>query len=147
MKILIYTDGACSMPSMNGGWGVVLKFNNHEKEISGSSPNTTNNQMELQACIEGLLAITNHELPIEIHTDSQYVKNGITQWILNWKKNGWKTANKQPVKNIDLWKKLDELNTQFKPQWNWVKAHNGNIFNEKADFLATTACKKLSEKK
>ena len=139
-KVLIYTDGACSMPSMKGGWGVVLKFGDTTKELSGFEANTTNNQMELRACIEGLATITK-SVDIEIYTDSQYVKNGITQWIFNWKKNGWKTAGRQPVKNVELWLKLDELNNKLKPQWNWVKAHNGNILNERADFLATNEVK------
>lgn len=139
-KIVIYTDGACSMPSMNGGWGVVLQYKDNIKELSGFQANTTNNQMELTACIEGLLSIKK-QMEIDIFTDSQYVKNGITEWIFSWKKNGWKTASKQTVKNIELWKKLDELNQQLKPNWHWVKAHNGNPLNEKADFLATNAYK------
>lgn len=139
-KIIIYTDGACSMPSMKGGWGVVLKYGETSKELSGFHPNTTNNQMELTACIEGLSAIkTPQNSTIEIFTDSTYVKNGITEWIFTWKKNGWKTAAKQPVKNIEFWQKLDELNHVLKPHWNWVKAHNGNVLNERADFLATNA--------
>jgi ribonuclease HI len=140
-KIIIYTDGACSMPSMNGGWGAVLKFEENIKEISGFLQNTTNNQMELTACIEAL-ACVKRMIEIEIHTDSQYVKNGITEWIFNWKKNGWKTANKKPIKNKELWLKLDELNTKLKPCWHWVKAHNGNVLNERADFLATNEIQK-----
>ena len=136
-KIIIYTDGACSMPSMQGGWGVVLKWEEITKELSGFEANTTNNQMELRACIEGLLAVKMPNIPIEIYTDSQYVKNGITQWIINWKKNGWKTAAKQPVKNAELWIQLDEISQKLKPEWKWVKAHNGNVLNERADFLAT----------
>ena len=140
-KIIIYTDGACSMPSMKGGWGAVLKYGDTTKEISGFLKETTNNQMELTACIEALASIT-RSVEIEIHTDSQYVKKGITEWIFNWKKNGWKTAAKQPVKNAELWVKLDELNAKLKPQWNWVKAHNGNVLNERADFLATNEIQK-----
>lgn len=135
-KIIIYTDGACSMPSMKGGWGAVLQWEGVTKEISGYEENTTNNQMELRACIEGLLAVKT-PMPIEIYTDSKYVQNGITEWIFNWKKNGWKTAAKQPVKNADLWMKLDEVSAKLKPEWKWVKAHNGNPMNERADFLAT----------
>lgn len=135
-KIIIYTDGACSMPSMLGGWGVVMQCGNIEKEISGFAKDTTNNQMELTACIEGLSAVKKH-MEIEIYTDSQYVKNGITEWILTWKKNGWKTSQKKPVKNVELWQKLDELNAKLQPKWQWVKAHNGNVLNERADKLAT----------
>lgn len=137
-KVIIYTDGACSMPSMKGGWGAVLKFGDTIKEISGFAKETTNNQMELTACIEALSAIKKDGFEIDIHTDSQYVKNGITEWIFNWKKNGWKTAGRKPVKNAELWVRLDELNFKLKPKWNWVKAHNGNILNERADFLATS---------
>ncbi|MDA0617435.1 MAG: ribonuclease HI [Proteobacteria bacterium] len=140
-KIIIYTDGACSMPSMKGGWGAVLKYGDTVKEIAGFSKETTNNQMELTACIEALSSIT-RDIEIEIHTDSQYVKKGITEWIFNWKKNGWKTAAKQPVKNAELWIKLDVLNAKLKPQWHWVKAHNGNVLNERADFLATNQIQK-----
>ncbi|MFT4967516.1 MAG: ribonuclease HI [Candidatus Deianiraeaceae bacterium] len=136
-KVVIYTDGACSMPSMKGGWGAVLQFNEVKKEISGFYKDTTNNQMELTACIEALSLITK-PAEIIIYTDSQYVKNGITQWIVTWKKNGWKTAAKKPVKNESFWKKLDELNNILKPEWQWVKAHNGNIMNDRADALATS---------
>ncbi len=145
-KIIIYTDGACSMPSMQGGWGAVLKWEDATKEISGFQANTTNNQMELRACIEGLLSVKMPNIPIEIYTDSQYVKNGITQWIINWKKNGWKTAAKQPVKNAELWIQLDEISQKLKPEWKWVKAHNGNILNERADFLATHEITKHRQK-
>ena len=144
--IIIYTDGACSMPSMQGGWGAVLKWEEITKELSGFEANTTNNQMELRACIEGLLAVKMPNIPIEIYTDSQYVKNGITQWIINWKKNGWKTAAKQPVKNAELWIQLDEISQKLKPEWKWVKAHNGNILNERADFLATNEIAKHRQK-
>ncbi len=145
-KIIIYTDGACSMPSMQGGWGAVLKWEDITKELSGFQENTTNNQMELRACIEGLLAVKMPNIPIEIYTDSQYVKNGITQWIINWKKNGWKTAAKQPVKNAELWIKLDEISQKLNPEWKWVKAHNGNVLNERADFLATNEITKHRNK-
>lgn len=129
------------MPSMKGGWGAVLKYGDITKEISGFAKDTTNNKMELTACIEALASIT-RSIEIEIHTDSQYVKKGITEWIFNWKKNGWKTASKQPVKNAELWERLDELNAKLKPQWKWVKAHNGNVLNERADFLATNEIEK-----
>ncbi len=141
MKTIIYTDGACSMPSMKGGWGVVICKGEEISQFSGFEANTTNNKMELTACIEALKKCNEGE--IEIFTDSQYVKNGITQWIINWKKNGWKTADKKPVKNMEFWQELDLLNAKIKPQWNWVKAHNGNRFNEMADSLATNAIKNL----
>jgi ribonuclease HI len=142
MKKIIYTDGACSMPSMKGGWGVVICVGEAVEKFSGFEPNTTNNKMELTACIEALKRCKNGD-DIEIHTDSQYVKNGITQWIINWKKNGWKTADKKPVKNMEFWQELDLLSQNFKPEWHWVKAHNGNKYNEIADGLATSAIKLL----
>ena len=140
MKKIIYTDGACSMPSMKGGWGVVICIGDVLEKISGFETNTTNNKMELTACIEGLKKCENGD-EVQLFTDSQYDKNGITLWIINWKKNGWKTANKQPVKNIELWKDLDLLSNKIKPSWHWVKAHNGDKYNEMADSLATMAIK------
>lgn len=140
MKKIIYTDGACSMPSMKGGWGVVICEGDNIVKFSGFKSSTTNNKMELTACIEALKKCES-EQEVEIYTDSQYVKNGITQWILNWKQNGWKTAGKQPVKNIEFWQELDLLNDKIKPIWNWVRAHNGNKYNEMADELATNAIK------
>ena len=153
--ITIYTDGACSGNPGPGGWGCVVLFgdkNSPEREIemSGGDKLTTNNRMELMAAIQSLTRVaveissaTNEEngkLPgITLITDSQYVKNGITTWITGWKKNGWKTANKQPVKNQDLWIKLDELNKTLGVQWDWVKGHAGNKYNEICDNLATTA--------
>jgi ribonuclease HI len=140
MKKIIYTDGACSMPSMKGGWGVVICTAEVLEKISGFEASTTNNKMELTACIEGLKKCENGD-EVQLFTDSQYVKNGITLWIINWKKNGWKTANKQPVKNIELWMELDLFNNKIKPSWHWVKAHNGDKYNEMADSLATMAIK------
>lgn len=139
-KIKIYTDGACSGNPGPGGWGAVLIFGDNEKKLSGSAGDTTNNRMEMSAVIEALRAIK-EECEIELYTDSKYVMDGINEWIHGWKKRGWKTAAKKPVKNVDLWKDLDELNQKYKPQWNWVKGHAGDKYNEMADELATGAIK------
>lgn len=143
-KIEIYTDGACSGNPGNGGWGAVLLYNGHEKKISGSANDTTNNRMELMAVIEGLKAIKSGKLAITIFTDSKYVQNGITSWIHSWKKNGWRGSNKKPVKNVDLWQDLDQVSQKFNIDWQWVKGHAGNKYNEIADQLATSAVKKKS---
>ena len=149
-KITIYTDGACSGNPGPGGWGCVIlegEPDNPSKEIemSGGEKSTTNNRMELMAAIQSLSRVAqDSEMSVNevtLITDSQYVKNGITQWIFNWKKNGWKTANKQPVKNQDLWIKLDELTHTLNIKWDWVKGHAGNKYNEICDTLATTAAK------
>lgn len=134
-KIIIYTDGACSGNPGPGGWGVLLSYKGHEKELYGSAQETTNNKMELTAAIEGLKAIK-RPLPVEIHTDSEYVRKGITEWIFGWKKKGWKTAQKKPVKNAELWQELDGLNQQYSVDWHWVKGHAGHNGNERADKLA-----------
>lgn len=136
--IKIYTDGACSGNPGKGGWGAVLLYKEHKKEISGFQENTTNNQMELMAVIKALEAIKKSS-EITIYTDSIYVKDGITKWIFNWKQNGWKTADKKPVKNLELWQELDLLNAQHKINWQWVKGHNGDKYNELADMLAVNA--------
>lgn len=141
-KIEIYTDGACSGNPGNGGWGAVLLYNGHEKKISGSANDTTNNRMELMAVIQGLKSIKNNKLPITVFTDSKYVQNGITSWIHSWKKNGWKSSNKKPVKNVDLWQDLDQASHGFNIDWQWVKGHSGNKYNEIADNLATEAIKR-----
>ena len=135
----IWTDGACSGNPGPGGWGaVIFDNNNKQKNISGSEKNTTNNRMELSAAIMALKKIkTNSE--ILIYTDSTYVKNGITEWVLKWKRNGWKNSNKKPVKNKDLWVKLDNLCDQNKVSWKWVKGHSSNKYNNLADELATQA--------
>ncbi len=132
---MIYTDGACSGNPGNGGWGAVLFHNGREKDIYGGEKNTTNNKMELMAVIKALESIKK-PLGIDVFTDSQYVKNGINSWIHNWKKNGWKTANKKPVKNKELWMELDELVSQYDVDWYWVKGHSGDVNNERADALA-----------
>ncbi len=131
----IYTDGACRGNPGPGGWGAVLRYRDREKQLWGGEAETTNNRMELMAVIASLQALT-RPAEIRITTDSQYVKNGITQWIHNWKRNGWKTANKKPVKNVDLWRTLDELIAQHDVTWAWVKGHSGHPENELADELA-----------
>ena len=141
MKYKIYTDGACTGNPGPGGWGaVIFDQDNKQKNISGSEKNTTNNRMELLAAIMSLKKIkTNSE--VVIFTDSIYVKNGITEWMKNWKKNGWKNSSKKPVKNKDLWVKLDKLCEANSVSWKWVKGHSTNEFNNLADELATKAIK------
>ena len=140
----IYTDGGCSGNPGFGGWGAVLRFKGQEKELSGAKELTTNNQMELMAVIKALQAL-NRKCEVHIYTDSQYVKNGMTQWIFNWKKNGWKTANKKAVKNAELWQELDKECAEHKIEWHWVKGHAGHPENERADRLAVSAYKALME--
>ena len=138
----IYTDGACKGNPGPGGWGAYLKFGAHEKELFGGEAHTTNNRMELLGVISALAALT-RTCEVTIHTDSQYVKNGIETWIHGCKKNGWKTAAKQPVKNEDLWKMLDEQVARHQVQWRWVKGHAGNPGNERADQLANRGVESL----
>ena len=146
-KVEIWTDGACSGNPGPGGWGVILRWNGHEKEFFGGEAETTNNRMELMAAIEALSALK-RPCAVAITTDSQYVKDGITAWIFNWKKNGWKTANKKPVKNADLWQALDDALTHHTVTWHWVKGHAGHSENERADELARLGMKPyLPEKK
>jgi len=137
-----FTDGACRGNPGPGGWGVILRHENKEKELYGSEAHTTNNRMELTAAIEALSALK-QPCEVTITTDSQYVKNGINQWINNWKKRGWKTANNKPVKNIDLWQRLDELVSGHKVTWHWVKGHSGHAENERADSLANRGIDEL----
>ena len=134
-KIYIYTDGACRGNPGPGGWGALLKYENHIKEIKGGSLLTTNNIMELTAVIESLNQLK-FKSKVVVTTDSAYVKNGITTWIHNWKLKGWKTASKKPVKNKELWMKLDALSSKHDILWKWVKGHSGNPDNDRADFLA-----------
>ena len=134
-QVIIYTDGACRGNPGPGGWGAFIRFESAEKEIFGGHANTTNNQMELSAAIEGLAALK-EPCSVELFTDSKYVMDGITQWIQNWKKNNWRTATKKDVKNKELWQKLDQLISQHQVQWNWVKGHSGDAGNETADLLA-----------
>ena len=142
-KVTIYTDGACSGNPGKGGWGAILIYAKEEKYISGSKQLTTNNQMELTATIEALKAILKPS-NIALYTDSQYVKNGITSWIFNWKKNGWKTANKKPVANKDLWIQLEKYVDFHSVNWFWVKGHSGDHYNEIADKLAVKAMNERS---
>lgn len=132
----IYTDGACKRnPDGPGGWGVILSSGRHRKELHGGSPSTTNNRMELTAVIEALNALKGPS-NIELFTDSQYVRKGITEWIHRWKRHGWKTTDKRPVKNSDLWRALDDATRRHHIHWRWVKGHNGDPGNERADELA-----------
>ena len=131
----IYTDGACSGNPGPGGWGALMIWNGHEKEISGGEAATTNNRMELMAAIMGLEALK-RGTRVRIHTDSTYVKDGITKWIHNWKKNGWKNAAKQPVKNAELWKRLEAALESHEVSWHWVKGHSDHPENDRADALA-----------
>ncbi len=134
----IYSDGACSGNPGPGGWGAVLRYNGHEKRLQGWSSHTTNNRMELLAIIRALESLKRRVSGV-ITTDSQYVKNGITSWIHGWKRNGWRTGSKKPVKNRDLWERLDHLVSQHDFRWDWVKGHAGHQYNEIADQLATSA--------
>jgi len=133
--VIIYTDGACRGNPGPGGWGAILKFGDREREISGGELHTTNNRMELMAAIQALEALT-RPCRVELHTDSQYVRTGISEWLAGWKKRGWKTAAKAPVKNEDLWRRLDEARARHTVDWRWVKGHNGHPLNERADALA-----------
>ena len=133
--VVIYTDGACSGNPGPGGWGAVLMAKGRERELWGGEPATTNNRMELMAAIQALEALT-RPCKVELHTDSQYVRTGISEWISGWKARGWRTAAKAPVKNEDLWRRLDEARLRHEVDWRWVKGHAGNELNERADALA-----------
>ncbi|MCK5648616.1 MAG: ribonuclease HI [Gammaproteobacteria bacterium] len=141
-KIYIYTDGACKGNPGRGGWGVLMVYKETEKEFFGGEQETTNNRMEMTAAIKGLIQLK-RPCEVVLTTDSQYLRKGITEWITNWKKRGWKTASKQPVKNMDLWKQLDELVKQHEITWHWVKGHSGHAENEKADELANKGIESL----
>lgn len=134
-KVYIYTDGACKGNPGPGGWGALMRFNDTEKEFFGGEQETTNNRMEMTASIQALAQLS-RPCDVIITTDSQYLRKGITEWIVNWKKRDWKTANKKPVKNSDLWKQLDELVQKHQVSWEWVKGHSGHAENERADELA-----------
>ena len=134
-EVVIYTDGACSRNPGPGGWGVVLRWNATEKELHGGDPQTTNNRMELMAAIQALEALNRPE-KVQLHTDSKYLLDGITRWIRGWQRNGWKTAARQPVKNVDLWQRLVAAMAPHQVRWTWVKGHNGDPGNERADELA-----------
>ena len=136
MSIKVYTDGACKGNPGPGGWGVYIQSNEDEKELYGGNPETTNNQMEMQAALEALKHLKDEDEVIELYTDSNYLRQGITEWIHNWKKNNWKTAAKKPVANRDLWIEISDLNEKMSVEWNWVKGHAGDPGNERADELA-----------
>lgn len=134
--VIIHTDGACKGNPGPGGWGAILQTGaGHERELHGGEPETTNNRMELTAAIMALEALT-RPCRVDLHTDSRYVMDGITKWIVGWKSRGWKTADKKPVKNEDLWRRLDEARTRHQVKWHWVKGHAGHALNERADALA-----------
>lgn len=143
-KIRIYTDGACKGNPGIGGWGVLILLENEQIELSGGSKETTNNQMELTAVIKAL-NFFDKKIDLDLYTDSKYVMDGITDYIKKWKINGWRTANKKPVKNVSLWKALDELNNFHEIKWNWVRGHSGNPENEKADALANLGIENLDK--
>jgi len=138
----IFTDGACRGNPGPGGWGVLLRYNGVEKELLGAEPKTTNNRMELVAAIKGLESLS-RPCQVRLTTDSTYVKNGITQWLKDWKRRDWKTANKKIVKNVDLWQQLDSVSAQHDVEWCWVKGHSGHTENERADTLANQAIDEL----
>jgi ribonuclease HI len=138
----IYTDGACRGNPGPGGWAAVLRYKGHEKELYGAEPLTTNNRMELMAAIRGLESLK-RPCRVRLTTDSQYVQKGITEWLPNWKRNGWKTAGKKPVKNADLWQRLDAAIAGHEIRWEWVRGHSGHSENERADELANKAINEL----
>ncbi len=142
-KLRIYTDGACKGNPGPGGWGALLIYKDQEKELSGGEDNTTNNRMELMAAIKALESLK-RPVMADLYTDSQYVRQGITEWIHNWKKNGWKNSQKKPVVNADLWQRLDELRAQHQIEWHWVRGHNGHPENEQVDQLATRAAEEIA---
>ena len=139
MSITIYTDGACSGNPGPGGWGAILMWNGHEKEISGGEAETTNNRMEMMAVIKALEALKKENSPVTIYTDSKYVKQGVEEWLAGWKARGWKSASKKPVKNQDLWEQIDSLIQAHTVKFVWVKGHSGDEFNERVDKLAVAA--------
>ncbi len=134
----LFTDGACSGNPGTGGWGALLRYGAHEKELSGGEPATTNNRMEMLAVIHGLEALKK-PAQVRIYTDSQYVMKGMTEWLAGWKRRGWKTADRQPVKNMDLWQRLEAAMTPHQVEWQWVRGHSGHPENERVDQLARAA--------
>ena len=138
-QVTIYTDGACKGNPGRGGWGAWLSSGGHEKELFGGEKLTTNNRMELTAVIEALASLK-RTCDVTVHTDSEYVRKGITEWIHGWKLRGWKTADRKPVKNAELWQRLDTLRTLHHVEWRWVKGHSGDVGNERADALANRGC-------
>ena len=141
--VTIHTDGSCLSNPGPGGWAAILRWRDNEREIFGHEANTTNNRMELMATIMGLNALT-RSMPIDLHTDSRYVMNGVQEWMPLWKANGWKTASKKPVANQDLWQQLDEAVSRHRIRWHWIKGHAGDEFNERCDRLARTAAESIA---
>lgn len=142
IKVQVYTDGACRGNPGPGGWGALLRYNDTEKELYGAERATTNNRMELMAAIQALESLK-RPCEVSLTTDSQYVRKGITEWIDNWKRRGWKTADKKPVKNQDLWQRLEQATHKHKIHWKWIKGHSGHAENERADALANKAVDEL----
>lgn len=144
-SVEIYTDGACKGNPGPGGWGALMKTGEHERELFGGEPQTTNNRMELTAVIRALEALT-RRCTVIVHTDSQYVQKGIGEWLNNWKRRGWLTADRKPVKNVDLWQQLDRLAAGHDIEWRWVRGHNGDPGNERADGLANQGVASLTSR-
>ena len=144
MQVSLYTDGASKGNPGPGGWGAVLSWGDHERELWGGEPHTTNNRMELMAAIQGLAALR-RPCEVALYTDSQYVKKGINEWIQNWKRNGWRTSARKPVKNAELWRQLDGLVNTHRVHWHWVKGHSGDAGNEKADELANRGAAEVAD--
>ena len=144
-RVILYTDGACKGNPGTGGWGVVLEYGEHRKELFGGDVGTTNNRMELIAAIAGLSALKS-QCVVDLYTDSVYVKDGITKWLSNWKSNGWRTASKKPVANQDLWEQLDQAVSDHQVNWHWVKGHSGDPGNERADELANQGVSSVCDK-
>jgi ribonuclease HI len=136
--VVVHTDGACSGNPGPGGWGAILQWGDHQKELKGGEPHTTNNRMELTAAIMALESLK-RPCAVDLHTDSEYLRQGITGWINNWKRNGWKTSDRKPVKNVDLWQRLDAALARHEVNWHWVRGHSGHDLNERADELARAA--------
>lgn len=147
-ELHIYCDGSCLRnPGGDGGWAAVMIWGEHRKELTGFESSTTNNRMELSAVLGALYAIKRHNIPIVVFTDSKYVRNGITEWIIRWKRNGWRTSDNQEVKNKDLWVELDAICKRLQPTFKWVKGHNGHPDNERADELAGIAARRQCEQR